>query len=78
MKDCEIYRLEDNHDYLVVYSFDFENSKYKALSEINNHRNICIRKIINENNKEYLSRLEEDEYDRVINYLANNYKNLFE
>ena len=78
VQDYEFYNLEDNHDYLVVDTFGVENVIYKILSEVNNHRNICVRKITVENDIEYLSKLDEEEYDRIIYLLGEKYKNLFE
>ena len=78
MQNFEFYNLEDKHDYLVVDSFGIDDVTYKILSEVSNHNNICIRKIVTENNIDYLSRLDEDEYDKLIFFLGEKYKNLFE
>ena len=75
MQDYEFYNLEDNHDYRVVYTFDFENTTYKVLSEVDNHLNICVRKIEMENNIAYLSKLSEGEYNKIIYILGEKYNN---
>lgn len=49
--------LEDNNDYFVVKECD----NYVYLANINNPKDICVRKLITDNNEEYLTVLDNDE-----------------
>ena len=64
LQNYEMFKLEDGQNYIVVNKMNHNGVKYLLLSEENNSRNICIRKVEKEN---YLSLLSEEEFDQVIN-----------
>lgn len=63
----DIIILEDDEEYYIINTLIHSNIKYLLLSNISNQKNICIRKILNVNTKEYLDRLNDKEYSMVIN-----------
>ncbi len=67
--------LEDGLTYAVVDEIKINNITYVYLSNINNSEDFCIRKIIIENNKEYLQGLNnKEEFEKAILTFSQKYK----
>ncbi len=58
--------LENGEKYTKLNSVMYNNIEYLLLSNIANIKDVCIRKIIKENDKEYICRLENKELDEVL------------
>ena len=58
--------LENGERYTKLNSVMYNNIEYLLLSNIANIKDVCIRKIIKENDKEYICRLENKELDEVL------------
>ena len=69
--DFDVFKLEDNQDYLIVGKVLYNNQEYCLLSEVGNEKNICFRKIVEEDNKKYLSTISKEEYDIVVKLFNN-------
>lgn len=67
--------LEDGLIYAVVDEIKINNITYVYLSNINNSEDFCIRKIIIENNKEYLQGLNnKEEFEKALLTFSQKYK----
>ena len=65
--DVDIVTLEDNKEYGVLKEIECDNQRYVILFEPDSPKNFLVRKIIVENNEEFLTKLSsEDEYDSVL------------
>ena len=70
--------LENGIEYTEVDNLIYDNVKYVLLSNINNVKDSCIRKISIEDNKEYICRLKDkNEFDRILNLFVEKNKALF-
>lgn len=75
-KECNVVTLEDNIEYTEIDTIEYNNKTYIFLSDLENPENFCIRKLINENNQEYLIGLDtEEEFDNVLNLFNQKYTN---
>lgn len=63
----QVLTLENSEDYYIINTLIHLNIKYLLLSDVSNQKDICIRKIKIENTKEYVCRLEDNEYSMIIN-----------
>lgn len=45
--------LDDNIEYIIIKEITKNNNQYTLFANINNPEDICLRKKIKENNKEY-------------------------
>lgn len=78
MVDVNTIVLENGTEYTEVDELIHNNNKYILLTNINDVKDSCIRKLLIENNEEYLSRLEDDnEFDEVLNLFMEKNKTLF-
>ena len=59
--------LEDGSQYAVAKTLEHNGEKYMLLTSMVNPKQICIRKIKKEANSEYVCRLEENEFDTILN-----------
>lgn len=67
MKDLEIIILEDNIEYVVIDKIISDDVTYVYLTNKDDEKDFCIRKIIKENGKDMLSGLNsEAEYDKAL------------
>ena len=64
-KEIEVVALEDNLDYVILMELSIYNNKYMVLSREDDHNVVVVRKIINENNKEYLVKVSKEVEDKV-------------
>ena len=70
--------LENGIEYSEIDNLVYNNIKYVLLSNINNSKDSCIRKISIENNKEYVCRLkDQDEFNIILNMFLEKNKALF-
>ena len=76
---CNIHTLEDDCKYIEIDNIEIDGIKYLILSQDINPTNICLRKIIkNENEVEKYALLSSKEFDNVYEKLLEKNKNLFE
>lgn len=76
---CIIHTLEDDCKYIEIDNIENEGIKYLLLSQDINPTNICLRKIIkNENETEKYALLSSKEFDTIYEKLLEKNKNLFE
>lgn len=64
-KEIELVTLEDNLDYVILMELSIDNNKYMVLSREDDPNVVVVRKIINENNKEYLVKVSKEVEDKV-------------
>lgn len=64
MEESKTVILENNEEYNVIDVLIYNNFEYYLLSNVNNIKDICIRKIVKED-RMYVSRLESDELRTV-------------
>ena len=78
MIDINTVVLENGIEYAEVDDLIYENTKYILLSNIDNVRDSCIRKITVDNNLEYISELDDDkEFDIILKLFLEKNKALF-
>lgn len=78
MIDVNTMILENGIEYTEVDTLVYNNNRYVLLSNISNVKDSCIRKIIIENNIEYISRLDDDnEFDIILNLFMKKNETLF-
>ena len=78
MIDINTVVLENGIEYTEVDDLIYENTKYILLSNIDNVRDSCIRKITIDNNLEYISELDDDkEFDIILKLFLEKNKALF-
>lgn len=70
--------LENDQEYEVIDTLEYNNQKYILFSNIKNIEDICVRKIIYKDNDEYFSLLNETEFHDVMQKFIQKNKNLFE
>lgn len=64
-KEIEVVALEDNLDYVILMELSIDNNKYMVLSREDDPNVVTVRKIINENGKEYLVKVSKEIEDKV-------------
>lgn len=64
-KEIEVVALEDNLDYVILMELSIDNNKYMVLSREDDPNVVAVRKIINENSKEYLVKVSKEIEDKV-------------
>lgn len=75
-KECNVIILEDNIEYTEVDKIEYNNNTYIFLSNLENPENFCIRKLIKENNEEYIVGIDsKEEFDNVLNLFTQKYTN---
>lgn len=70
MEQINTIILENNEQYSEVASIVYNGYKYVLLSNVKNFKDICIRKIVIENDKEYVCRLNDEEFKLVFDKLV--------
>lgn len=75
-KEYNVITLEDNIEYTEIDRIEDNNNIYVVLSDLENPENFCIRKLINENNKEFIVGLDsKEEFDKVLKIFTEKYIN---
>lgn len=63
-----IVTLENGIDYDVILTIEDGNKNYIVLSNVSDHNDIAIRRILEKDDKEYLEKLDsEEEFEKIIN-----------
>lgn len=69
----------DNKEYIIIGALENNNNKYLFLANENDEMDKCIRKIIVEDNKEYLTELDSDEeFEEIMDLFHDKYSNMKE
>ena len=68
--------LEDGEEYAIIDITTYNNNKYVLLSNIANKDKVCVRKVVNEDDKVYICRLEDNELKEVLNLFVKENKDL--
>ena len=75
-KEYNVVTLEDDIEYTEVDKIEYNNNTYVFLSDLENPENFCIRKLITENDEEYIIGLDSDEeFNNVLNLFTQKYTN---
>lgn len=75
MIDMNVVTLEDNKEYMIIGAEEVDNKKYLILTNEEEPEKIVVRRIITENNEDFLVKLDtKDEYDKVIYNYYEEYK----
>ena len=78
MREFNTMVLEDGIEYTEVDNLIYNDFKYILLSNINNVKESCIRKMPVEENDKYVYRLEnEKEFDMILSMFVEKNKALF-
>ena len=78
MIDVNSVILENGIEYIEIDELKYNNVRYVLLSNLNNVKDSCIRKIVIENNEELLCGLDTgDEFDIVLEMFVQQNKALF-
>ena len=72
--EVNVVTLENNKDYIIIDTIEFNDNKYLFLSNKDDENDMCVRKIITKD-REYLTKLEsENELEEVLNIFTTKYK----
>ena len=75
-KEYNVITLEDNIEYTEIDRIENNNNVYIVLSDIENPENFCIRKLINENNEDFIIGLDsKEEFDTILKIFTEKYTN---
>jgi len=70
-----VITLEDGIDYAVIDEIKHNENTYIYLTNINDYEDFCIRKILVENNEQFIVGLDDDkEFDLALMLFAKNHK----
>lgn len=72
MEQTNIIVLENNEEYNEISDMIYEGNKYVLLSNVSNPKDICVRKVVIDNTREYICRLDDSEFKAVFNRLIEN------
>lgn len=74
--NCNVITLENNIDYIEVDKIEFNNNTYLFLSNEDNDNDFTIRRLIRENDEEYLEKLNnQEEFDRILKLFIDKFAN---
>lgn len=75
LEDVSVIKLEDGIEYAILEEIVYGDKKYVYLTNINDYEDFCIRKVIKEDNSEFLVGLDDDsEFDLALMLFAKNHK----
>ena len=77
MEETRTVILENKEEYSIVDTLNYNNTEYYLLSNVNNLKDICIRKVVEEDVK-YICRLGVDELKIVFNMFIEKNKEILE
>lgn len=60
MIDIDIVTLEDGFEYEVIDAFSNKDNDYLVLQKRDDERALCLRKVLKENDEEYMVKLDND------------------
>lgn len=70
--DINVVKLENEEEYLIIDTIILQDKKYLILVNEKNYYDICIRKVIEKDDKEVLVKLEsEEEFENVVTRFNN-------
>jgi len=73
--EVNVITLENNKDYEIIDTIVYNGEKYLILSNELDDFDICVRKILTKEDKEYLVRLDsENEFNEVMTVFNSKYK----
>ena len=75
-REYNVVTLENNIEYTEVAKLEHNGNTYVFLSNLDDSSDFCIRKLVNENDKDYIIGLDnKEEFDTVLNLFAKDYIN---
>lgn len=75
-KLCHVIKLGDNIEYTEIDRVNYNHNTYVILSELDNPNDFCVKKLINENNYEYIIELNnKEEFNNVLKIFIDKYTN---
>lgn len=78
MMEVDTFVLENGVEYIEVDKLIYDNNTYVLLSNIKNVKDSCIRKLVIEDNKKYLYKINSNnEFETVLNLFMEKNKTLF-
>lgn len=77
MEETRTVILENKEEYSIVDTLNYNNTEYYLLSNVNNLKDICIRKVVEEDVK-YICRLGVDELKIVFDMFLEKNKEVLE
>ena len=75
MINIDIITLEDGEEYEVIDAFSHKNNNYLILQKKDNDKVLCTRKVLKENDEEYIVKLDSDnEFTEAMELFYNRHK----
>ncbi len=75
-KLCHVIKLGDNTEYTEIDRVNYNHNTYVILSDLDNPNDFCVKKLINENNYEYVIELNtKEEFNNVLKIFTDKYTN---
>lgn len=75
-KLCHVIKLGDNTEYTEIDRVNYNHNTYVILSDLDNPNDFCVKKLINENNYEYVIELNtKEEFNNVLKIFIDKYTN---
>ena len=75
-KLCHVIKLGDNIEYTEIDRVNYNHNTYVILSDLDNPNDFCVKKLINENNYEYIIELNnKEEFNNVLEIFIDKYTN---
>ena len=75
-KLCHVIKLGDDIEYTEIDRVNYNHNTYVILSDLDNPNDFCVKKLINENNYEYIIELNnKEEFNNVLKIFIDKYTN---
>ena len=75
-KLCHVIKLGGNIEYTEIDRVNYNHNTYVILSDLDNPNDFCVKKLINENNYEYIIELNnKEEFNNVLKIFIDKYTN---
>lgn len=75
-KEYNVVTLEDGKEYTEIERLEKDNNTYVFLSNLDNPNDFCIRKVIKDNDSDYIVGLTDDkEFDEILELFNRKYGN---
>ena len=66
-KEYNVFTLENGTEYTEIHRLEDDGKTYVVLSDLENPKDFCVRKLIKENGEDYVIKLDgEEEFNRVL------------
>ena len=70
MKEVDVIRLEDGIEYAIIQKLEKDGNTYLYLTNVDDDKDFCIRKLIIQDGEEVIIGLDDDiEFDKALSYL---------